>query len=250
MSTDTPGGATCSRAPGNYEFPFRLARPLRAEEKHALERIALGANDRYVGEFLEAHGFCPYAKAGRERGATARHVLFVETRSLAPLAAIFSEAARGSIEVVQVIFPLVEVAADEFARFANDATEHLNAALERPVFASAALHPELPYRTHTPNSLIPLFRRTPDPTLQWVRLTTLDGIYAGRRAGTAFVDVHELGAFLSEPATRDLYQQIARANQATALRLGVEEVQGLLARMREDVLMRYRQVLAGADGTG
>jgi hypothetical protein len=227
----------------DYELPFQLVPELCAEQKSAVERLALLANDRYLEEFLETHAFCPYAKAGRERGATERHVLFAETRSLAPLAEIFRAAAQGSSEVVQVIFPLVEVAPDSFARFVNDATEHLNARLERPVFASAALHPELAYRTDSPNALIPLFRRTPDATLQWVRLSTLDGIYAGRRAGTAFVDLSKLGQFLSEPAVRDLYQQIARANQATALRLGVDSVRELLGNMREDVVARYQQVL-------
>jgi hypothetical protein len=144
---------------------------------------------------------------------------------------------------VQVIFPLIEVLPEDFSRFVNDVSEYLNARFERPVFASAALHPELAYRTDTPNALIPLFRRTPDPTLQWVRLSTLDGIYEGRRGGTAFVDLSQLRAFLAEPAGRDLYQQIAETNRATAERLGLGAVREMLGGMRDEVLAGYRKVL-------
>lgn len=245
MSTETRNGSVRARARSSFELPFQLERELSAEQKLAVERIALVANDRYVEEFLEAHGFCPYAKPGRERGATARFVHFAETRTLAPVEDIFSKATESSVEVVQVIFPLVQVAPDDFCRFANDATEYLNARLERPVFASAALHPELAYRTETPNALIPLFRRTPDPTLQWVRLSTLDGIYQGRRGGTAFVDLGNVEEFLSAPRERDLYQDIACTNQVTAERLGIERILELLAAMRAEAREGYRGVLGG-----
>jgi hypothetical protein len=242
MSTDD---ARRPRDKSSFELPFRLSQTLSAEQKLAIEGIALSANDRYVEEFLEAHGFCPYAKAGRERGVTARHVHFAETSLVGPLAAIFQSAAAGTLEVVQVIFPLVEVAAADFARFANDVTEYLNARFERPVFASAALHPELAFRTDSPNALIPLFRRTPDPTLQWVRLATLDGIYEGRRGGTAFVDVSKMREFMSVPAGRDLYQDIAQTNRASAERLGVERICSLLGQVRDDARKAYRAVLQG-----
>lgn len=240
MSTDDGRRA---RDRTRFDLPFQLERTLDPEQKAAVERIALSANDRYVQEFLEVHGLCPYAKAGRERGATARFVHFAETTSVAPLEEIFTRAAEGTLEVVQVIFPLVEVTAEDFSHFTNDITEFLNARFERPMFASAALHPELAFRSDSPNALIPLFRRTPDPTVQWVRLSTLDGIYEGRRGGTAFVDVTRMREFLSAPAGRDLYQEIAKTNQTTAEQLGVEAIVAQLGALRAEVLQGYRSVL-------
>src|SRR5690606_34993653 len=130
-----------------------------------------------------------------------------------------------------------------------DVTEALNRRRERPVFASAALHPRLGYRRDTPTGLISLFRHAPDPTLQWVRLETLDNIYRGRKGGTSFVDLADLSRVL-EAATpkRDLYDEIARANQATAARLGIDALGERLTRLSDETQAKYRAVLDGAVG--
>ena len=214
--------------------------------RESIESLALEANDRYVIDLLEQENLCPYAKAGRERGATARFVHFAETDAAEPVARIFEETAASELEVVQVIFPLVEVEAQVFARFVNDVTEALNRREKRPVFASAALHPRLGFRRDTATGLISLFRHAPDPTLQWVRLSTLDNIYRGRKGGTSFVDLAKLGSVLEATPKRDLYEEIARANQETAERLGIDALEARLARLAEATEARYRAVLEAA----
>ncbi|HEY6723612.1 MAG TPA: hypothetical protein VI197_06245 [Polyangiaceae bacterium] len=227
-------------------LPFVLRERLSLVERERIQALALEANDRYVIDVLERENLCPYARVGRERGATSRSVHFAHTHDSEPIGRIFDEAASSALEVVQVIFPLVEVEAQIFARFVNDVTEALNRRRERPVFASAALHPGLGYRRDTPTGMISLFRHAPDPTLQWVRLETLDNIYRGRKGGTSFVDLANLSRVLEATPKRDLYDEIARANQTTAERLGIDALAQRLARLSEDTQAGYRAVLEGA----
>jgi hypothetical protein len=226
-------------------LPFALNHALSGAERERIEALALGANDRYVIDLLEAENLCPYARAGRERGATARWVHFAETNDSEPIARMFAEAVPSKLQVVQVIFPLVAVEAETFSRFVNDVTEALNQGCERPVFASAALHPRLGYRRETASGLISLFRRAPDPTLQWVRLETLNNIYRGRKGGTNFVDLANLRLMLEAPPKRDLYDEIVRTNQETAERLGIDRLADRLTQLREETQSQYREVLYG-----
>ncbi|HEU5075916.1 MAG TPA: hypothetical protein VFU02_17100 [Polyangiaceae bacterium] len=227
-------------------MPFVLPARVSPAERQSIEALALTANDRYVLDLLERENLCPYAKAGRERGATARFVHFAETDDPDPIARIFEEAASSDLEVVQIIFPLVAIEAHVFARFVNDVTEALNRRRNRPVFASAALHPGLGYRRDTPAGLISLFRHAPDPTLQWVRLETLDNIYRGRKGGTSFVDLSNLSRVLEATPKRDLYEEIAHTNQATAERLGIDALAERLARLSEETQAGYQAVLQAA----
>lgn len=227
-------------------LPFSLEHPVPESQRAAIEARALAANDRYVLDLLEKENFCPYARAGRERGRTERRVHFADTDSLAPIADIFADAVPRDVEVLQVIFPLVPVEPQAFSRFVNDVTDALNQTQPRPVFASAALHPHLPYRRETPAGLISLFRRAPDPTLQWVRLSTLDNIYRGRKGGTSFVDLNNVAAILEATNKRDLYEEIALANQSTAERLGIDWLDAHLAALANETQAAYRTILEAA----
>jgi hypothetical protein len=227
-------------------LPFALSRELSEGERSAIEAEAMRANDSYVIQFLEKHGFCPYARAGRERGATARFVHFADSSSPDPLRQVFDRTYSGDLEVVQIIFPLVEIEAAAFARFVNEVTDALNRQLEKAVFASAALHPQLSFRSDSATGLISLFRRAPDPTLQWVRLSTLDAIYRGRKPGTSFVDLSNLAGLLDSTPKRDLYDEIAQSNRATAEQLGVQAVEWELAELYRQTQANYAAILEGA----
>jgi len=228
-------------------LPFELGKQLSASERSAIETAALRANDGYVIDFLEKHGFCPYARAGRERGATARFVHFADTTSSERLREIFDSTRESDLEVVQIIFPLVDIEAAAFSRFVNESTDALNRELDKPVFASAALHPELSYRSDSATGLISLFRRAPDPTLQWVRLSALDAIYRGRKPGTSFVDLNNLAAVLEATPKRDLYDEIAQNNRATAEGLGVSAVEQHLGELYRQTQAHYASLLGLAE---
>ncbi len=226
------------------QLPFLLGTEVPPPKRPEIAAAALAANDRYVIEFLETHGFCPYARSGRERGATERRVHFADTADASAVVQAFEDIVQGDVEVLQIIFPLIEVEAATFSRFVYEVTEALNARQPRPVFASAALHPALAYKSDSATGLISLFRRAPDPTLQWVRLATLDNIYRGRKGGTSFIDPKKLGELLAAPAKRDLYDEIARNNQATAEELGLSIIETWLATLHSETQQAYRTILA------
>lgn len=214
-----------------------------------VEAAALAGNDRYLLEFLEAYSFCPFARGGRERGQTARWVHRVRTAEVEPFLAWFRAAAGPpQVPVVQVIVPMIEVDPDAWITFCNAVTDLGNASRPdgRPVFAVAPLHPELRYTPTTPYSIIPLFRRTPDPTIQWVRLDALAQIYRGRSGDTVYVDPDDVDAYLAGPHKPPLFERIAETNHAMATRLGIANVERRLGDLARSARARYAQLLLGA----
>lgn len=227
-------------------LPFALGTEVPVPKRPEITAAALAANDRYVIEFLETHGLCPYARSGRERGVTERRVHFADTTDSSAVEQAYEEIVSGDLEVLQIIFPLVNIEAAAFSRFVYEVTEALNARQPRPVFASAALHPQLVYRSDSATGLISLFRRAPDPTLQWVRLATLENIYRGRKGGTSFIDPKKLGELLRAPAKRDLYEEIARSNQTTAEELGLATIEHWLGALHSETQQKYRAIVAAS----
>ena len=230
--------------------PFAPLPAVSAATEEALAAAALEANDRYVETFLEPNSFCPFSRGGRARGQTARIVHYASSTSLEPLYAHMLAAARASDKVViQVIMPLVEVTADDWSRFCHALTaagnERLRDALgcDAEVFAVAPLHPESTYSAINPHALIPLFRRTPDPTIQWVRLDALEALYSGRSSDAIFVDPTEIAAFLAKAHRTPLYDRIADTNMKMAQRLGIAEVERSLRDMTRAARESYARVL-------
>ena len=178
-------GPPASLRPPYLPLP-QLEEPLKA----ALEREALRVNDRYLHECIEGHAFCPFARGGRLAGQTSRYVFHADTPSLEPLLALMAAIAADERQVVaQVIVPRVEVSPEAWVRFVDALTGAGHVRLgKRAVLAFAALHPHLRYNTESPAGMVPLFRRAPDPTIQWVRLDAIAEIYEGRDDDTLFVD--------------------------------------------------------------
>lgn len=241
-----PNAAAPAAAPGPLTVPWSAPPPLSARAWAAIEREALRVNDRYLLEVIEGWAFCPFAKEGRKQGTTARHVHRAGAGDAAALLALFDEvAAKKQHAVTQVLFPLVEVDPESFSDFCYRLTALGNARLPAPALACAPLHPALPYSDANPFALVPLFRRAPDPTLQWVRLDGLEAIYQGRSSGTTCPGPEELERLLKEgpkPAPR-LYDRVAETNAQMARRLGVERVAALLRALAEDGRRAYRRVV-------
>jgi hypothetical protein len=115
------------------------------------------------------------------------------------------------------------------------------------VLAFAALHPRLRYNADSAAALVPLFRRAPDPTIQWVRLDAIHAIYEGRDDDTRFVDLADAEAYVkSAPPRASLYDRIADANAAEAARLGVARLEAMLAEISEDARRGYERILRDA----
>jgi nitrite reductase/ring-hydroxylating ferredoxin subunit len=234
--------------------PFEALEGLSPETWAAIEVAALEANDSYLTTFLEPGSFCPFSKGGRKRGQTARFVHRTESTEVEPLLARMLEVARDPSKlVIQVIVPLVEVEPAAWSAFCRALTEAGNDRLrgESPdggdILAVAPLHPELPYTTRSPYSLIPLFRRTPDPTIQWVRNDALEALYRGRTGDTVFIDPAEVLSAVARPPAPDLFTRIAESNVKMAQRLGIAEVERTLRELAAVARERYARIVLGAD---
>jgi hypothetical protein len=213
----------------------------------ALEREALRLNDRYLQEVIEAHSFCPYARQARLSGRMRRYVITASPwpadALLALMRAVASDEAQ---EVVQVIFPLLEVSAADWRAYVKALDGELELVGEGRVLASAAFHPQAPYLPETPGALVPLFRRAPDPTIQWTRLDVLRQVSGGGQT-THFLDVRrmsadEIMAHLSK-LKPPLSERIAAANWEAAQALGVAHVEAMLADIAEDRRRTYARLL-------
>ena len=229
-------------------WPFSLASCCSAPERSRLERIALQANAEYVERFVEGHGLCPYAKDGRRRGETRRYVHFQSSHELTELVELFRRIANDESQVVaQVIFPGLDVSPQEWIDFGHRITRLGHEGCGgHDVLANAALHPHLPYHSGSAFSLIPLFRRAPDPTIQWVRLEYLERLYEGRSKGSTFVDPAEILAALSAPQVKSLYDRVAEVNRQTAERIGVAQLEQALMDVHRRAVSAYRA--AGEEG--
>lgn len=230
--------------------PFAALPALPEATKRALEAAALESNDRYLETFLEPNSFCPFSRGGRTRGQTLRLVYYADTTDFAPfLERIVEAASDPSKVVIQVIMPLIEVTPEAWSRFCHEATAAGNELLRagagggKDVFAIAPLHPELAYSTVNHFALIPLLRRTPDPTIQWVRLDALEALYEGRTGDTEYVDLANLAAYLTQPKRSPLFERIAETNLKMAQRLGIPEVERTLRELWRSAQERYARIL-------
>jgi hypothetical protein len=238
-------------APDLEGLAFELAPATSPDMRRAIEAEALRLNDRYLIDFIENHQFCPFARESRQRGETARFVVHLEKQDdLETVLDIMRRvAAEPTTTVTQVIFPLVGASPKAWTQFCHKITEcgHERIGGE-PVLAVAPLHPELGFKTTNPFALLTLFRRTPDPTIQWVRLDALDSIYEGRRKGTVVMTPSQVAAILNNPEpVSDLYDRIAETNQATAERMGYDEVVAALSKIAAEGRQNYRRILTGAN---
>jgi hypothetical protein len=225
--------------------------PLPARSAAVRDRIAgeaLRVNDRYLHELVEGHNFCPFARHGRLAGETTRYVHHFEAGSEVALLELMAAIAADPRQVVaQVILPLIDVAPEAWIRFCTDLTAAGRARVDGPpILACAPLHPALTYRATPPAAMVPLFRRAPDPTIQWVRLDGLEKIYAGRDHDTRFVAIEDAAAFLSQQqaAKPPLYHRIAETNAEAAHALGIAEVEARFAALADDARAAYARILA------
>ncbi len=247
---DGPRAAKHSGPPDRVRIPYESLEPLSPRRLEALRTEAWRANDRYVIDVVEEFSFCPYARKGRQDGLTARYLHCADAPDEPTVAARLLDlltrvaADKGQV-VVQVVLPLVEVGPNDWHRFCQDLVMFGNTLLPRgDHLATAALHPELPFVDGNPFSLIPLFRRSPDPTIQWVRMDAVHDLYAGRESGTKFLPLADLDAYLDgPPPPKPLYDRIAETNLKMARRLGTDHLVRTLAEIRDDAQRAYAEVL-------
>ena len=163
------------------------------------EALIQALHDRYLLEVVEDLGLCPFARRCREQGRVARPLFYtaddagdapsrdaeLPARAAAQVAAL-SEA-QPTLEVVLLTFVLPRAtghpwhdvdAFEELVRAVRTSYEARTPA--GPRFYMVGFHPGLrgpdSRRPPTPDGLVPLLRRTPDPVIQCIRADLLDHI--------------------------------------------------------------------------
>jgi hypothetical protein len=179
----------------------------------SIEAAALARNDRYLREFVEALDLCPFARRCREMGRLARRVLPGGRPSEATAAAIraLEQTTEDEVEVALLIYPEFAGEAGEFQDFCAGVRASLR------LFHCVAFHPDLPMDLSDPNRAVSFLRRSPDPTLQLVRIVTLDRVRSVRPGGSSYLDASAISLDelpdLQPPLS--LSEQIAHANLRT-----------------------------------
>ena len=210
-------------------------------------------NERYVIEIVERFGLCPWADRARREGRVATLVVDQTDPNLfdPTLAAMHALAPRTACDVALLIYPEIGLNRLDFEHFARQ-LRALDAARHAPgqiPFALAAFHPDAAPVLANPDRLVPFLRRTPDPTLQLVRESTLSRL-RGDVHGTSFFGpaVFARNA-TSQPAPEpDVRERIARANFDTVSRVGVETLEAVfddILRDRDETRARLSQSEVG-----
>ena len=182
----------------------------------------LRLNDRYALEVVEAFSFCPYARPARVAQKAARKVLLQSTLDIAPVVAMIEAVERASCdcEVVQLIFPRLRTTAREFDDFTAQVRVARETRSPRPSFAQASFHPGFTYDATTPEAMVPFVRRSPDATIQMLRVTTLDAL--AREDGPRGATAEQIQRFLrgEGPPPASLSSWISGENHARVQRVG------------------------------
>ena len=142
-------------------------------------------HDRWLVEVVESFNLCPFARKSREQGRVVRPILQAHPRLAQPGHSVeaMARAVRESpeVEIILLTYPVPD---DHPWRSAQAFDAHVAAVRDAwaneggPTFYMVAFHPDprAGSRTLTPDSLVPLLRRTPDPVIQCVRADVLDAL--------------------------------------------------------------------------
>ena len=197
------------------------------DEGDRLTAEALRLHDRYLEEVVLAFDLCPWAEKVIRQRRFRRAVIAAaapEATAIAPLVDALETPAPEPIDIGFAIFPALALTATAFDRFAERMrqVERARRPLAEPArFLLAAFHPFGPDDFVDPHQLVPLLRRSPDPTVQLVRATRLGEARAGG------VDVSEA---------------VARQNFATVAARGAGALRAVLDDLRRDRDASYRRL--------
>ncbi len=213
-------------------------------------REAVRLHRRYQSEIVADFELCPWASRASLDGRVRERVsLQVDPSAVEPsLEAVDAWDADPGADVAFLIFPRLALGRHAFHEFAArvrevDAKRH---PLGQVPYVFAAFHPDAEPDLVGPERLIPFLRRCPDPTLQLLRASVLDGIRSGASQGTQFLDIASLEAAVTGTGQPPLRERIARANLETTLRVGVAAVRARLDAICRDRDETYRSLAARA----
>lgn len=216
---------------------------------------ALARNERYVREFVEALGLCPYAQRCRETGRLHRAVVLIEggapgTPAFAQAVVAVDEAIarvealpEEAVEVALLILPALSPAlsaglegAHAFERLVAQVRDHMiarHAGGDTP-FYCVAFHPDFAQDLADESRAVRFIRKSPDPTLQLVRAHVLRAVRGVDPGSSRYVDVSAMttAELMAITAPLSVSDRIALANLRTLHAEGPERLSALLSAIR------------------
>lgn len=215
-----------------------------SEQRRRAVDEALRIYRRYQLEFVEALNLCPWAERARLDGHVSEAVVLGFDDFVNETLAVMDDfAARPALEIGLVIFAGLRVSRAQFEQWvaATVEADRQRHTLTSPTFALAAFHPDAQAVMSHAERLIPFLRRSPDPTIQLVRTSSLERVREGSVEGTSFVDPAALDFSMPPPKRqRPLRERIAGANLKTIERLGLEQTEAILQDIFADRDRSYR----------
>jgi hypothetical protein len=219
---------------------------LTEEDEARLREQVLRVYRRYAVEVVEALGFCPYAERCRKEGHTRELVALDETPTVQSLMSAVHELANDkNVEVGLILLPRVKADRLAHARFVEQLRRAHQDEPGGLVMAMEGFHPEAAADLSSPEKLVPFVRRTPDPTIQLVRLEVLNQFRRNASDhGTAFFDPTKMtvDAFLQATPPKPLHVRIAEANFETTKAKTVEAIQAIYEGILRDRQASYGDV--------
>ena len=211
-----------------------------------LEREALRVYGRYAEEVVEGLSFCPWARTAREEGKVTRVVITSDPPLVDVVVGAVEEQGRlPHVSISLVIFPRATMDCAPFKDFVAEVRDAYAANSHGDAgFAMAEFHPNAPVDADSPGRLTSFIRRSPDPTIQLVRLSTLAEVRASEDQGTSYVDPADL-ALMSPASMRrkePLSQRIAKANRRAIEQRGLSEVAKIMNDIIDDRNRSYARL--------
>ncbi len=210
-----------------------------------IEREALRLFSRYTSEIVEGLGFCPWAKPARLKGQVRQSVDPSPVPQVEHAVAWVRElSASASVEIGFLVHPRCSMSRSQFETHVQTISDAYTHALG-PIGATMAIvgfHPEAKPNLDSPFSLVNFIRRSPDPTLQAIRLSTLAAMRERDGADAIYlapgVDVETLPPMSDHP----LHARVAQANFDTVNKMGVTEVEKMILAIHEDRRATYAKL--------
>lgn len=191
---------------------------------------------RYAVEVVERFSFCPYAERARVDGRSREVVLLAPELAITPMLAEVERLARDpGVEVAFFLLPRVRIDRLGLGRFVETLRSAHQASPGGLVLTMEGFHPDGPLDVASAGRVVPFLRRTPDPTIQLTRLTSLEHVRRSVPAGTGYLDPArvDLHALLSQPIEVPVSERIAATNLATA-KARSAEIEAVIADIHAD----------------
>ena len=216
-------------------------REVDAEQRLIAE--AMRIYERYATEVIEAHNFCPWAADARRDGSVSVMVMLGEQVTPDEVSAAACEMAKNETTVIGLLlFPQLAVDAVRFQHFAAQvrAQTDQNYPRGQAQWAIADFHPQGAADLTTSERAVAFIRKSPDPTLQLVRHSTLSALKRQSDGGTQFIDMasFDVQGTLPKAPRLPLHELVAQ-NNLRKLRDVAQAVTKTLADIQRDREISY-----------